>query len=215
MIKFARNKSKIVQIAFHMTKIWSKTILAWWAAQIQSHIRLHVGLATLDPIPRSRLGSNLARLHSARLNSARCWWCGRWVPLCWRVSWLGTDMACQLCMLTSQLSGSVTWVGSTGIRVRSAYPGEEDEWGASGRVDSHLVSACRRVWPCSMSDFDVIFTSVLVFSSSTQWYGQNTILTIFISGQKSNTTLNHMLWYQLNWCFYFCSVYICSLPRCL
>jgi hypothetical protein len=41
-----------------------------------------------------------------------------------------------------------------------------------------------------MFDFCVVFTSVLVSSSSSQWYGQNTILTTFIFGQESNTTLN-------------------------
>jgi hypothetical protein len=45
--------------------------------------------------------------------------------------------------------------------------------------------------------FDVVFTSGFVSSSSTQWYGQNTILTTFIFEQKSNTTLYHVLWYQL------------------
>ena len=81
-----------------------KTILAWCTAQIQSQTRLHVGSATLDPVPRlaARLGSN-----SARRGSARGWWCGRWVPLCWRVCWLvddvADDMACLLYMLTSPL----------------------------------------------------------------------------------------------------------------
>jgi len=87
-------------------------------------------------------------------------------------------------MLTSSICGSVTWVGLTGIRVGSAHPGEEDAWGASARVDSHLVGACGRVRACPTSDFDVVFTSGFVSSSSTQWYGQNTILTTFIFEQK-------------------------------
>jgi len=40
-------------------------------------------------------------------------------------------------MITSSLSGSVTWVGSSGIWVGSAHPGEEDAWrrvGACGHV---------------------------------------------------------------------------------
>jgi hypothetical protein len=41
-------------------------------------------------------------------------------------------------MLTSSLSGSATWVGSTGIRVGSTQPGEEDAWGASERVADAL-----------------------------------------------------------------------------
>jgi hypothetical protein len=40
---------------------------------------------------------------------------------------------------------------------------------------------------------DAVFTSGFISSSSTQWYGQNTILTTFIFEKKSNTTLNHML----------------------
>jgi hypothetical protein len=79
-------------------------------------------------------------------------------------------------MLTSSLSGSVTWVGSTGIWVGSNHPGEEDAWHA---------------FPTS--NFDAVFTSGFVSSSSTQWYGQNTILTTFIFEQKSNTTSNHKL----------------------
>jgi hypothetical protein len=31
-------------------------------------------------------------------------------------------------MLTSSISRSVTWVGSTGIQIGSAHPGEEDAW---------------------------------------------------------------------------------------
>ena len=41
-------------------------------------------------------------------------------------------------MLTSSLSESATWVGSTGIRVGSTHPGEEDAWGASARVADAL-----------------------------------------------------------------------------
>jgi hypothetical protein len=96
-------------------------------------------------------------------------------------------------MLTSSLSGSVIWVGSTSIQVGSAHPGEEESWGASARVDNHLVGICRRVRACPTSDFDVVFTSGFVSSSSIQWYGQNIILTTFIFEQKSNTTLNNML----------------------
>jgi hypothetical protein len=41
-------------------------------------------------------------------------------------------------MLTSLISGSAMWVGSTGIRVGSAHPGEEDAWGASARMADAL-----------------------------------------------------------------------------
>ena len=109
-------------------------------------------------------------------------------------------MACQLCMLTPSLSGSGTWVRSSGIRAGSAYPGEEDAcdaWRASVRLASNLAGAWRRVRTLPTSDVDAVFTSGFVSSSSIQWYGQNIILTTFIFEQKSNTTLKYMLWYQL------------------
>jgi hypothetical protein len=46
-------------------------------------------------------------------------------------------------MMTSSLSGSGMWVGSSGIRVGSAHPGEEDAcdaWPAFVRVGSVLTS---------------------------------------------------------------------------
>jgi len=46
-------------------------------------------------------------------------------------------------MMTSSLSGSGMWVGSSGIRVGSAHPGEEDAcdaWRAFVRVGSVLTS---------------------------------------------------------------------------
>ena len=51
-------------------------------------------------------------------------------------------------MMTPSLFGSGTWVGSSGIRVGSAHPGEEDAcdtWRASVRVGSLLAGACLRV----------------------------------------------------------------------
>ena len=99
-------------------------------------------------------------------------------------------------MMTPSLFGSGTWVGSSGIRVGSAHPGEEDAcdtWRASVRVGSLLSGTCLRVRRFLTSDFDAAFNSGFVSSSSTQWYGQNTILTTFIFEQKSNTTLNHQL----------------------
>jgi len=81
-----------------------KTILAWSTAQIQSQIRVHVDSAAQNLIPR--LAARLKN-SSAQLGSARGWWCGRWVPLWWRVcclvDYVATDMACLLCMLTSRL----------------------------------------------------------------------------------------------------------------
>jgi len=66
-----------------------KTILAWSTTQIQSQIRLHVGSATLDPVPR--LDFKTARLNSARLAAddvaggptlLMCLLTGRWC-VCW------------------------------------------------------------------------------------------------------------------------------------
>jgi hypothetical protein len=135
--------------------------------------------------------------------SAWVWWRGRWVPLWWRGCWLDADWSMTwlltwhaycawwlhfYVMRMSSLSGSATWVGSTGIRVGSTHPGEEDTWGASARVDRRLAGEWWRVRPCPTSDFDAVFTGGFVLASSTQWYGQNTILRTFIFEQKSNTT---------------------------
>jgi hypothetical protein len=61
-------------------------------------------------------------------------------------------------------------------------------------VASNLAGAWRRMRRYSMSDFNAVFTSGFISSSSTQWYGQNIILTTFIFEQKSNTTLG-CVWY--------------------
>jgi hypothetical protein len=163
-----------------------------------------------------------ARLGSARRESDDVAGGSHYVDVSddWTLTW-HANCAClrhDYVMMTSSLSGSGTWVRSSGIRVGSAYPGEEaacDAWCPSVRGGSHLAGAWRRVRTVPTSDFDAVFTSGFVSSSSTQWYGQNTILTTFIFEQKSNTTLNHQLWYQLlgipsplcadRWCFDSCS----------
>jgi hypothetical protein len=96
-------------------------------------------------------------------------------------------------MMTSSLSGSVIWAGSSDIRVGSAHPAEEDAWGTSVRMDSHLVGACSHVWLLILTLFSPVCSSL----PPLRWYGQNIILTTLIFEQKSNTALNHMLWYQL------------------
>jgi hypothetical protein len=150
-----------------------KTILAWFAAQIQ----LHIGSATLNPFPR--LAADDVSVGPIVLT---CQLTG-----CWH----GMPTMHADAMLMSWWyhppSRLATWVGSSSIRVRSAHPGEGDAWHASVRVSSHLAGAWR---PCSKSNFCAVFTSVLVSSSSKQWYGQNIILTTFIFEQKSNTALN-------------------------
>jgi hypothetical protein len=66
-------------------------------------------LCCTESYPSAR-GSARLQNGSAQLGLAwlgRGWWCGRWVPLCWRVYWQVDDMAaamaCLLCMLTSHL----------------------------------------------------------------------------------------------------------------
>jgi hypothetical protein len=119
------------------------------------------------------------RHHYIRLMSSwSCyctWWCHNYIMLM-------SSLACLLFMLTSLLrhadvilSGPVTWVGSTGIRVGSTHPGEEDAWGASARVGRRPAGEWWRVRPWPTSDFDAVFTNGFVSASSTQWYGQNTI----------------------------------------
>jgi hypothetical protein len=151
---------------------------------------LHLGLATLDPIPW--LAAWL-KFSSAQHSSSRGWWRGRWVPLCWRVNWLVADMACQLCILMSQLHHAnviFIWVSHVGQVVW--YSGWVSPSGRRRCVASHeaYVGACGHVQR-------LIFALFSPVCLSTRWYGQNTILTTFIFEQKSNTTLNHMLWYQL------------------
>jgi hypothetical protein len=115
-----------------------------------------------------------------------------------------TVMSCWCHPYPGQSHGSVYLVFGSGqpIRVKKTCG---VEWGASVRVGKRLAGTWRRVRTCVTFDFSAVFTSVLVSSSSTQWYGQNTILTTFIFGQKLNTTLSHKLWYQLlgnsdQWC---------------
>jgi hypothetical protein len=68
--------------------------------------------------------------------SARGWWCGTWVPFCWRVCWLvddvSADMACLLCMLTSHLHQADVIPGMPTVHAditiiscwRHSYPGQ-------------------------------------------------------------------------------------------
>jgi hypothetical protein len=121
----------------------------------------------------------------------------RWAPLCWRVSWLVADMACQLCMLTPCLCHNDVILhpgqsrGSSCLIFGLGQPIQVKKMREAVCVQGQPPR--RRVRPCPTSNFYAVYTSVLISSSSTRWYGQNTILTTFIFEQKSNTTLNHML----------------------
>jgi hypothetical protein len=181
------------------------------AAQIQSQIQLHVGSATLDPIPQLAAWLQLSsRLMTRRVGPTMltCQMTGRWHGM----SAVHADVTITSgwrhpCHATVHVDATITWWW------RHNYPGQSHRSGqlvfGSGRVSPsgqrrrvarvgrRLTGAWWLVRPFSMSDFDAVFTSGFVSSSSTQWYGQNTILTTLIFEQKSNTTLNHMLWYQL------------------
>jgi len=207
-----------------------KTILAWWTAQIQSQIRLHIDSAAQNLIPRlaARLGFKTARLNSARLGSARGWWCGRWVPLCWRVCWLvddvAADMACLLCMLTSHLHQADVIPGMptvhADITIMSCwchlYPGQshgsgqlvfgsgqpiraKKTRGTHGRVCARGRMPCRRVMESAA------MSNVRFWRRFHQWLRLGLLYTVVWSKHnfdnfhfwaKSNTPLNHQLWYQ-------------------
>jgi len=65
-------------------------------------------------------------------------------------------------MLTSSISGSVTWVGSTGIWVGSAHPGEEEEWhawGVSARVGRCPAGECGHVRRPILTPFSPVASS--------------------------------------------------------
>jgi len=122
---------------------------------------------------------------------------------CWHHNYimLMSSLACLLCMLTSQLCHADVihiWVSHVG-RV-NWYSGRVSSSGRRRRVGCvgrRPAGEWWRVRPCTTSDFDAVFTSGFVSASSTQWCGQNTIVRTFIFEQKSNTPLNHVLWYQL------------------
>jgi hypothetical protein len=131
--------------------------MAWWAAQIQSHIRLHVGSTTLDSIPRLAARLHSAWLLSARLNSSRLAaddvvggphyadvsadWSLTWHAncACWRHNYV---------MLMSFLSGSVLWVGSSGIRVGSAIRAKKTRGSRVARWCAWAASSPARVGAC-------------------------------------------------------------------
>jgi len=120
------------------------------------------------------------------------WWCHNYIRM--TSSW-----ACLLCMLMSLLRhADVIIIRVSHMGRVNWYSGRVSPSGRRRRVGRVCASGPpprRRVRPRMTFDFDAVFTSGFVSSSSTQWYGQNTILTTFIFEQK-NTPLNHMLWYQ-------------------
>jgi hypothetical protein len=122
---------------------------------------------------------------------------------CWHHNYimLTSSLACLLCMMTSQLChADIIIIRVSHIGQVNWFSGRVSPFGRRrrvGRVCTSGQSPRRCIRECTMFYFDAVFTCGFVSSSSTQWYGQNTILTTFIFEQKSNTTLNHMLWYQL------------------
>jgi hypothetical protein len=102
------------------------------------------------------------------------------------------DVTCTSCWrhpYPSQSHGSVQLVFGSGqpIRVKKTRGAHLRAWANALPESDGECSHVRRP----------ISTPFSPVASSTQWYGQNTILTTFIFEQKSNTTLNQMLWYQL------------------
>jgi hypothetical protein len=62
-------------------------------------------------------------------------------------------------MLTSLISGSAMWVGSTGIRVGSAHPGEEDAWHAWANALSESDGECGHVRRPILTSFSPVASS--------------------------------------------------------
>jgi len=104
-----------------------------------------------DPVARRLCctESYLSARGSARLDVLgslmMTWQVGPTVMTCQLTGrWHGMPTVHAGVMMTSPLSESGTWVGSSGIRVGSAHPGEEDAcdaWRASVRVGSLLSGA--------------------------------------------------------------------------
>jgi hypothetical protein len=120
-----------------------KTILALSTAQIQSQIRLYVGSATLDPIPRLA-----ARLNSAWLSADDMAGGSHYADVStdWSLTW-HANFACwrhNYVMLTSSLSGSVLWVGSA-IRAKKTRGSHVTRWCAWAASSPARVGACRHV----------------------------------------------------------------------
>jgi len=81
----------------------------------------------------ARLQHSSAQLGSAQLGSSlMTWQVGPTMLMCQLTGrWHGMPTVHACVMMTSSLSGSGTWVGSSGVRVGPAYPGEEaacDAW---------------------------------------------------------------------------------------
>jgi hypothetical protein len=172
--------------------------MAWSTAQIQSQIRLHVGSATLDPVSRlaARLGSNSpTRLGSTRLGVARLEagdvaggsHCddvlADWTLTCMLTVYTGFMMMSRWRHPYPGLargSGRLVFGSGQLIRVKKTRVTR------GARLCAWAVSspAWRRVRRCPTFDFDAVFNSGFVSSSSTQWYGQNTILITFIFEQN-------------------------------
>ena len=141
-----------------------------------------------------------AQLNLARLNSARGWWHGRWVPLCWRVSWHGMPTMHAGVMLT-------TWWrhyhpglarGSGHLVFGSGQP----IWAKKTRVTRGTRLCAWAVTSPARADV----SGVRFRRGFQQWLRLFLLYTVVWSKHnfdnfhfwaKSNTPLNHVLWYQL------------------
>ena len=63
-------------------------------------------------------------------------------------------------MMKSSLFGSGTWVGSSGIRVGSAHPGEEDAWGAWADDSQECDGTCGHVRCPILTPFSLVASSL-------------------------------------------------------
>ena len=98
------------------------------------------------------------------------------------------NMACRwrhvYVMMMSSWFGSYAWVGS------GQFIWEKKTCGACWCAwAASLLDVLWRMQSCFMSEFCAVFTRVFFSISSTWWYVQNTIWTIFIFEKKSNTTI--------------------------
>jgi hypothetical protein len=182
-------------------------------------------LCCTESYPSAR-GSARLQNGSAQRGSARGWWCGRWVPLCWCVCWLvddvAADIACLLCMLTSHLHQADVIPGMptvhANITIMSCwhhpYPGQSHGSGqlvfGSGqpiraKKKSGTRGACLRALADALLESAAMF-DVRFWRRFHQWLRLGLLYTVVWSKHnfdnfhflaKSNTPLNHQLWYQL------------------
>jgi hypothetical protein len=157
-----------------------KTILAWRIAQIQFQNRLHVGSPTLDPIPRLAAQLKLYSAPPSRLAADNMVGGSHYADVSadWLLTWHATvhdDAIITSCWRhhhagQSRGLGQLVFGSGKPIRTKKTRGSCWRAWAASSlaRVAMSHVRILRRFHQCGVS------------SSSSKWYGKNSILTIFI-----------------------------------